>query len=567
MSYLGIDLGTTNSVVAIYESGQPRILPSVQGKSSTPSVVGLADDRKTVLVGEAARARLISHADLTAARFKRIMGTNKLVRLGKKTYGATQLSAIVLAALKSDAEAALGRPVSDAVISVPAYFNAVQRQATKDAAEIAGLNVIRLINEPTAAALAAGVLDRAGESRFVVLDLGGGTFDVTILEMFDGVMEVRASAGDAQLGGEDFTGRIGEHFAKELGIDWVKAKTDQRERFLAAAERVKQALSSQTATTITVQVGGKDHTFEFDRTTFEFITSDLINRMRRPIERVLYDSGLEVGDIERVILVGGATRMPVVRSLASRVFRRLPEQVLDPDLAIAQGAAVQAALASRSEDLDDLVMTDVCPFTLGIETSAMQRPGHMVNDLFAPIIERNTPLPASRSAHFSTLQANQRQIVAQVLQGESARASENVHLGSVEIPVPPGPAGSQSIEVRLTYDVSGLLAVDVTSLSSGMKVSSVIDNLAQALSPAEKAKRLREMEALKINPREEAENVALVAAIGSLHEMVLGDDRVYVRDLLLRFELALESQDRKFIASERADIAAQLNRLEAILVR
>ncbi|MBK1794760.1 molecular chaperone HscC [Devosia sp. WQ 349] len=566
MSCIGIDLGTTNSLVAVFEDGQARLLPNALGEVLTPSAVGLADDGATVLVGKAALSRLMLRPDLTTARFKRLMGTKTKINLGKRQFDAVQLSAFVLKSLKEDAEIALGKPVTDAVISVPAYFNAVQRQATKDAAEIIGLNVSRLINEPTAAALATGLLERDAETTFAVIDLGGGTFDVSILEMFDGVMEVRASAGDAHLGGEDFTRTIAEHFAKTAGLDYGAMSPERQEAFLAISERAKRGLSGAETVTTAFELNGQHHDFKLDRAKFDEMTADLLARMRRPIERCLYDSKLDVDGLDRVILVGGATRLQAVRSLAARIFRQLPVQVLDPDHAVALGAAIQAGLVQRDAGLGDMVMTDVAPFSLGIETTALQKK-QTIPGLYSAIIDRNTPLPASRSGVFSTIVDNQTRIDLKIYQGEAALASANVHLGSLSVPLLPGPAGREAIEVRFTYDTSGLLAVDVEVCSSGARYTELIDNLAQALTADERAKRLKEMDRFKVNPRDDAPNVALIAAINQVHEMLLGDERASAHDLLVRFELALRTQDPKFIAAEREAISISIEVLEKTFVR
>ncbi|SMQ73063.1 molecular chaperone HscC [Devosia lucknowensis] len=566
MTAIGIDLGTTNSLVSVFEDGRARLLPNALGDYLTPSVVGLADDGRTMLMGKAALSRLALHPDRTAARFKRLMGTKTSIKLGRSSFDATQLSAFVLRALKADAEAALGIPVDAAVISVPAYFNAIQRQATKDAAEIAGLKVTRLINEPTAAALATGLLDRTAETTFVVLDLGGGTFDVSVLEMFDGVMEVRASAGDAMLGGEDFTRQLARHLSGEAGIDFSSLPATEAEHLLSITERFKRELATGDQATASAQIAGRIHDFRINRNAFEKTTADLLARMRRPIDRCLYDARIDVARIDKVVLVGGATRMHAVRSLAARIFRQLPVQIIDPDHAIALGAAIQAGLATRDAALDDVVMTDVAPFSLGI-SSATRSGQHLLDGLFAPIIERNTPLPASRSRTFSTISDNQLIIEIEVYQGEAATVADNIALGKLNVPVPPAPAGREAIDVRFTYDTSGLLAVDTTILSTSAKFSTLIDNLAQALSPAEKARRLQEMDALKVHPREDARNRALLEAIDQLHAMLLGEDRAQAQALRIRFEVALAGQDPKVIELERERIVPLLDHLERALVR
>ncbi|WP_317055743.1 Hsp70 family protein [Roseovarius rhodophyticola] len=566
MVSVGIDLGTTNSLVAVYEAEGPRIIKNAIGEMLTPSVVGLADDMKTVLIGRAAQQRLVRHPEQTKALFKRMMGTNTEVKLGRKRYTAVDLSAMVLSNLKADAEADLGHTVTDAVISVPAYFNAVQRQATKDAAEIAGLNVRRLINEPTAAALANGILDRDGESTFVVLDLGGGTFDVSILEMFDGVMEVRASSGDAFLGGEDFTEALARHFCEEKGLLWKNLRANEKEMLLSTAEQLKRALERSEEATAQIELSGQTNSFTVTGDLFDQVTAHLLTRLNRPIEKSLYDADISPGDVDRVILVGGATRMSCIRSLAAKVFKKLPERTIDPDHAIALGAAVQAGLADKHEDLNDIVMTDVAPFSMGIESNHWEGKT-VVAGAFAPIIERNTILPASRRQFFSTAMDQQTKIEVRVFQGESAIAQDNVPLGMLMVPVPPGPKGKEAIEVRFTYDVSGLLAVDVKVLSIGKTVSTVIDNLAEAMSDSEKAKRLKAMEALKVNARDDAANIALIEGIKHLHEMLLGEDRQALMSILARFETALETQDPSVIERERKEISDLIVQIEARFVQ
>jgi molecular chaperone HscC len=565
MAVVGIDLGTTNSLIAVYQDDHPQLVPNALGAYLTPSVVGISDGSGEAFVGKAAQSRLVRHPERTKAMFKRQMGTNAQNKLGKQTYGAVELSSMVLKSLKQDAENYLQEEVQEAVISVPAYFNAVQRQATIDAAELAGLKVRRLINEPTAAALANGVLDRDDESTFVVLDLGGGTFDVSILEMFDGVMEVRASSGDAFLGGEDFSDMVAQHLAGMAEVDWKKASAATREKLLDATERLKRALDGKQEVSVSVELENKIHELRLSQTVFERVCSSLIARLNRPIERCLYDASISANEIDRVILVGGATRMHVVRSLAAKIFKKLPERKIDPDHAIALGAAIQAGLIEKHQSLDDIVMTDVAPFSMGVETNH-DHGESTIHGAFAPILERNTILPASRVQYFCTRGNNQTEIELKIYQGESAIARDNILLGEMTVPVPPKPAGEETIEVRFTYDVSGLLAIDVKVLSLDKTISTVIDNLAGALSKTEKSKRLKAMDKLKINPRETAQNAALIEAIKHLHQMLLGEDRAYAMSLLGRFEAALATQDPKKIDAERDKISEILEQIEASFV-
>ncbi|MEL7100420.1 MAG: Hsp70 family protein, partial [Pseudomonadota bacterium] len=325
---IGIDLGTTNSLIAVFEDGTPRLVPNALGELLTPSVVSLADGQ--VLVGTAARDRLATHPEDTAAAFKRAMGTDTAFRLGRKTLRAEELSALVLRKLKEDAEAALGFEIRDVVVSVPAYFNQSQRQATMAACAIAELNAVRLVNEPTAAALAYGLQDRDGESQFLVFDLGGGTFDVTVLEHFDGVMEVKASSGDAFLGGEDFTEALAKAMAETLDRPWAKLGADVQDQLRLQADAAKRKLSGSDAYTAQIKLGSDHHEITVSRTQFDEAAAPLMKRLHRPIERCFYDSGEGVEGLDRVILVGGATRMPVIRQMVARQFKMLPEMMIDP---------------------------------------------------------------------------------------------------------------------------------------------------------------------------------------------------------------------------------------------
>lgn len=370
---IGIDLGTTNSLVAVWEDGQPRLIPNSLGDYLTPSCVSLDEDG-TILVGRAARERLQTHPDKTAAVFKRFMGSERTIRLGKREFRAEELSALVLRSLKEDVEAALGQPITEAIITVPAYFSDAQRKATRAAGVMAGLKVDRLLNEPTAAALAYGIHQLGAETRFLVFDLGGGTFDVSVLDMFEGVMEVRASAGDNFLGGEDFVACIIDRFFDQAKAP-AKLKTDAAfmQRLTAQVEAAKRALSEQPAATIEVAHNSDTYTLELDEATFEQICAPLLQRLRAPVERALRDANLRGTDLDKIVLAGGATRMPVVRRMVARMFGRFPECEINPDEVVALGAAVQAGLKMKDAALDDVVMTDVAPYSLGVAV-AMQLP-------------------------------------------------------------------------------------------------------------------------------------------------------------------------------------------------
>src|SRR6516225_3342893 len=366
---IGIDLGTTNSLAAVWQDGQARLIENGLGEVLTPSCVSLDTDG-SVLVGRAAKERLETHPERTAAVFKRYMGSDKTLRLGSRDFRPEELSALILKSLKADAEAALGVPVTEAIITVPAYFSDAQRKATRAAGQMAGLRVERLLNEPTAAALAYGIHQRDEESRFLVFDLGGGTFDVSILQMYDGVMEVRSSAGDNFLGGQDVVDALVEMFFRRANLpDRLRQDIGFMQRLGAQAEAAKRALGTQPRATMRILEGDVEHRLELDELALEDACKPLLQRLRAPVERALRDANLRSSELDTVVLAGGATRMPIVRRLATTMFGRFPAIDLNPDEVVALGVAVQCGLKARDAALSEVVMTDVAPYSLGIELS------------------------------------------------------------------------------------------------------------------------------------------------------------------------------------------------------
>lgn len=563
---LGIDLGTTHSAAAVFRDGAPVLIPNAHGDYLTPSAVSL-DEQGHTLVGLAARERAGLHAQSTALAFKRWMGSDKALTLRtgthEKSLRAEALSALVLQSIKADAEAFLGEAVTEAVITVPAYFNEAQRRATRTAGEIAGLKVERLLNEPTAAGLAYGLQQRPEHSSFLVFDLGGGTFDVSVLEYFEGVVEVRASAGDTRLGGEDFSRAIAQLFARQcasLGSEerqtWFESETWWR-----LAEQAKRDLGERDSAAL--RTLWRDRTLEatLSRADFEAGSQELLQRLRRPIERALADAQLDPAGLAEVVLVGGATRMPMVQKLVTRLFQRLPLRTLDPDLAIAMGAAVQAGLKARDAALDDVVLTDVMPYSLGIITASTIN-GRFVNDRFSPIIERNTPVPVSRVESYHTVADQQRQILIDVRQGESPVGSENLSLGKLEIAVAPAAAGQAGVEVRFTYDANGLLEVEARETPGGQRHELIIESQGARLSPAEIAATRERLQTLKRHPRDEQDNRYQIERAKRLFEDRLGNDRVMLQDWLGQFELALQTQDARVIRNARQQFKEALDSID-----
>ncbi|QIH10833.1 MULTISPECIES: molecular chaperone HscC [unclassified Pseudomonas] len=558
---VGIDLGTTNSLVAVWRETSSELVPNALGQLLTPSVVGL-DDEGRVLVGQAARERLHTHPHLTTALFKRYMGSATEVRLGERSWRPEELSALVLKSLKEDVERAYGEPVVEAVISVPAYFSDAQRKATRIAGELAGLKVEKLINEPTAAALAYGLHQRDKETSFLVFDLGGGTFDVSILELFDGVMEVRASAGDNFLGGEDFDSLLLEHFLEQHAqAPGFPERHEVLQPLRREAERVRRALGQDSSAEFTLRLDGREWNQVITQAQLAQLYAPLLERLRAPIERALRDARIRVSDLDEILLVGGATRMPLVRKLAAGLFGRFPSITLDPDQVVAQGAAVQAALKARAAALEEVVLTDVCSYTLGIETS--QQYGKQIETgHYLPIIERNSVVPVSRVKTVHTLHDNQEQVLLKIFQGESRLVRDNVALGQLEMNVPKRPAGEVSLDVRFTYDINGLLEAQVTIPLTGESHCLVIENNPGVLSPEEIQERLQALAQLKIHPRDQQVNTLLSARLERLYQESLGDLREQIGYWAGQFQQVLETQDERRIREVRSQLNEQLQRLE-----
>ncbi|CCJ72961.1 Chaperone protein DnaK [Cronobacter condimenti 1330] len=545
---IGIDLGTSNSAVAWFTDGRATLIADGQKKVLTPSVVGLDDDGH-LIVGEAAKARLVSHPTLTHASFKRYMGTDKVFTLGEHRFRAEELSALVLRKLKADAEVSLGCALTRAVITVPAWFNDIQRKAVKTAGHLAGLTVERLVNEPTAASLAYGLADNR-EQKFLVFDLGGGTFDVSIVDMFEGVIEVRASSGDARLGGDDFTDIIRQWMLSRYPDYQPDGMHHDEAQLVAHAESLKYQLTHQALATATFNAGGHDMTWQLDNDTFTDICQPLLARLKQPVIQALRDARFDIGDLDDVILVGGATRMPVVRQLAARMFGRFPRAELNPDEVVALGAGIQAGLASLDAALDDIVLTDVMPFSLGIETS--RRNGERYDTgYFLPIIERNSFVPVSMFQSISTVYDNQRQLDIVVYQGEARRVSENILLDKFTLNIPPRPQVRSPLMYALPTPLTAFWRWNAKWTGRSRVASLVIERAPGSLSPEEIQQRLAQLNALKIHPRDRPENRQLLAQASLRYEQTLGERRHLIDHYSGQFEQALESQDLRIIASAR----------------
>ena len=559
---VGIDLGTTHSLVAAWQSGSATLLPNALGETLTPSCVSLDDDG-TVLIGQSARERLQTHPDRTAAAFKRYMGTNKLFRLGDREFRPEELSSLVLRSLKRDAEAVLGQPVTEAIITVPAYFSDAQRKATRLAGQMAGLKVERLLNEPTAAALAYGLHQRESECRFLVFDLGGGTFDVSILELFEGVMEVRATAGDNLLGGEDFTEALVDLFLERHDDARAFCEDPQlMQRLIARTEAAKRSLAHHATAAIRMEGRGDDLVLELDGDLVEATCAHLLRRLRAPVERALRDANLRSTALDRIVLAGGATRMPAIRKLATLMFGRFPSIDINPDEVVALGAAVQAGLKARDAALREVVMTDVAPYSLGVEVCEHMSGGIFVPGHFDPVIDRNTAVPVSRTKTYTPLRDGLQRLELNVYQGEARLVKDNIHLGRLEVPLPGGAAHESGVDVRFTYDVNGLLDVDVTVRRTGEARRLVIEGHPGVLDAAGIEASLAAMAALKIHPRDKLAHRTLLARAERLFQQLRGEARAEMGHRIRLFEHALELQDAALIDAEQRHLADVVQRID-----
>jgi len=555
VALIGIDLGTTNSACCIWKDGKTTLIPNATGKLLTPSVVSI-DNNGFVLIGQAAKERLVSHPELTTSKFKRFIGTDKKTSLGKFNYSATELSSLILRALKQDAEAYLDCEVKEAVISVPAYFNDIQRKATKLAAELAGIKVERLVNEPTAAALAYGLHESPDDARYLILDLGGGTFDVTILEYFDGVMEVHASSGDNQLGGEDFVELLVNDFCKKHDIEAKRIKASELSTLYHQMEKLKREVSKSETACFSTLIDGQSFSYELNNLQFGQICEPLIKRLSFPIERVLMDARIALNNIDEVVLVGGATRMPVFHQHIAKLLKRFPSFNLDPDEVVTIGAGIQAALKADDKALNDVVLTDVSPYSLGIE---IHNEADIDNPYFDPIIERNSILPTSISKTYTNVSHFQRKIRANVYQGESRYAKNNILIGSVDVKIPMSKANTTMVDIRFSYDMNGLLEVDAYVDKTAKRFNAVFEQAAGSLTEEQKKEAFKRLSALKTHPRHEAENKTLMARLERIYEQKLGDEREFIADLIAKFEFIIEKQDKQLIARHRKELCKTLD--------
>lgn len=561
---VGIDLGTTNSLVAYYTEDGPKLIPNRFGKNLTPSVVSM-DEEENIYVGDTAVERNLLYPGSAASVFKRDMGSCRKYKLQNKEFTAEELSSFVLRSLKEDAEKYLGEAVTEAVISVPAYFNDARRRATKMAGELAGLKVERIISEPTAAAIAYGLYQNREHARYLVFDLGGGTFDVSILELFDNILEVRAVAGDNFLGGEDFT-RVIENLFFEAYPELDRLAMDNKtmNHIHKQAERMKKSFSDEKNAVMTCTIDGKPYEYKLSMAQYEEACGDLFEKIRQPVKRSLSDAHIRLADIDKVVLVGGATKSPVVRRFVSKLFRSIPDTNINPDEAVAMGAAIQAAMKERRDSIKEVILTDVCPFTLGTEVVREWEAGHLESGLFCPIIDRNTVIPTSRTERVYTAHDNQTKLRVNVLQGESRFAANNLSLGEILVDVPAKKAGEEAVDITYTYDVNSILEVEVKVVSTDKTIKRVFKGRDVDMTDEEIKARFEELAYLKIHPRDREENKYLLYLGERIYEESLGDRRYLVEQELHKYEMALNTYDNGKIEQAKQEFKKFLESIDEI---
>ena len=566
---IGIDLGTTNSLATyIDDNGEIQFIKNEYGNILILSVVGI-DENDDIVVGELAKERRMMNAGETASNFKRRMGTDAKIKVKNRTFDAQMLSSFVLKHLKENAEKQLSEKIDRAIISVPAYFNDKQRRDTKMAAELAGLTVERLINEPTAAAMSLGshILDQ--NLKFIVLDLGGGTFDVTLLETFENIMEVLSISGDTMLGGEDFTTKICEIFLKNIKLSIADLSRDERTKLYTKADRAKKLISLKNVE-IEMEIKGKKYKSEITQENFRETVKPLLVKMKVAIDKALQDGNTDAREIEKVILVGGAVKLGIIEEFVEKYFHKMRGEKIyfnnddfiennklvsiaaDPDTVVAYGVGIAVGMKERNKVFKERILTDVCPFTLGTE---------IVGRRFAPIIPRNTTVPTSRSEYFYTIEDYQSQVTVGIYQGESLNIDDNLFLGEFLLDVPQNLAGKEAINVRFTYDINGILEVEAKVVSTGVKKSKLIIN--GDLSEEEKNEKIKMLEEIKIQSENKNKDKLLLERANRIYaEIVNTEIRNHISGYLKNYQMVVATGDRIRIQKTKESFSQFLDKID-----
>lgn len=562
MAIIGIDLGTTNSLACVCIKGETVLVPNPLGETLTPSVVSV-NEAGEVCVGAVAKERLVSHPEEAADSFKRYMGTSKTLQLAGRSFTPQELSSFVLRQLKEDAERFLGEEVTEAIISVPAYFNDNQRYATREAGQLAGLVVERLVNEPSAAALAASRISGEEEQSYLVFDFGGGTLDVSVVDFFDNVIEILAVSGDNKLGGNDFDLVIGQRFCRQNQINYEEMDPQHRATLLRLAENCKRDLSVKDGAILTFEMEGESRSMSLSNVELAEASQDLFGRISLVVTQALKDSGCTIDEIDEVVLVGGSSKMPVLSFYLEALLGRKPRTIGSPDEVVAMGAGVFAAIKERSQEVKDLVLTDICPFSLGVE---VVNRADIDKSIMSPVIERNSILPTSKYGHYSNAWDYQDHITIAIYQGDSYYCRDNLKLGEIEMEVTPAKEGQNHLEVCFTYDINGILEVEVMDRIKNQRRCETFTSENSRMSPQEIQQRLAELQAYKMMPPGGIRTELVLARGERLFAELFGDRRRVVADVMegLQKGIAQKESDQqmKKLCRQANDVFDRLEGIE-----
>ena len=557
MAVIGIDLGTTNSLASVYTESGVKVIPNSLGNKLTPSVVGLDDEGK-LIVGEVAKERLITHPERTAAEFKRTMGTDKTYKLGEESFSSQQLSSILLRKIVADAKAHLNEEIDEVVISVPAYFDDKMRTATKQAAEMAGIKCERLINEPSAAALAYLYKHGWKDGTYMVVDFGGGTLDVSIIDSFDSVMEIIAVAGNNHLGGKDINEAIYNHFCLVNNLLDSNLTPEERAIIYRMSETTKIALSTNPLAVMSVCLNDQEYSLTLDNNSLIKIAHESFEKLFEPIKKALKDSRLKPNELEAIVLVGGSCKMPTVASYIEKITGVKPCSDLDPDTAISLGAGVYSGIKTKNQQLKDVVMTDICPFSLGVDCRDMN------DDLVMSfIIDRNSMLPCSQIKSYYAIHQNQTEVEFRIYQGESIIPENNIYLGSMSITCPPTNTNEFIATCRMTYDINGILVIDVTN-KEGVTVSKTLVGNNVKLSEKEIATIKAKLDKLRFSDEVDEESQLLVSRAERVIEETLSYERDFLMNALTIFKLTMNKGNSVEKRKAKEDFKKLLDSLEGI---
>lgn len=558
MAVIGIDLGTTNSLVCVCQEGRPVLISNSLGEALTPSVVSV-DENGEICVGAVAKERLISHPEATAASFKRYMGTKKVFTLAGNTFTPQELSSFVLRQLKEDAERFLGEEVTEAVISVPAYFNDNQRYATKEAGKLAGIHVERLVNEPSAAALAASRSSGEEEGSYLVFDFGGGTLDVSVVDYFDNVIEIVAINGDNRLGGDDFDEVIARSFCAHHQMDYAGLDPQRKATLLRLSEKCKRELTSQDETELIWEA--EDKRMPLNNLLLAGLSQNLFDRISQVVETALRDSDRSIEEIDEIVLAGGSSKMPVISLYLQTLLKRKPCMVASPDEVIAMGVGLYAGIKERKQDIKDLVLTDICPFTLGINVVNY---ADEENPIMSAVIERNSILPCSKREWYTNAYDDQGKIVVGIYQGEAFYCNDNLKLGAIEMDILPVKKGETRLEVRFSYDINGILEVEVKDRQTDQMQRRVLTSENLRLSEEELNSRLEELRTYKLMPCGGIRTKMVLARGERLFAQLLGARRQQVAMAMQQIQQAVGSRNDQQIAKCLKEAEEVFDRLEEI---